>query len=216
MLALQLRDTECAAPVPDNVTVPGDPFVLLTMVMLPLTLPAAVGLNCTVRVRFWEGVSVTGVLPPVTVKPAPVTLTCDIVTFALPVFVIVTFCAGEAVPVVTFPKLRLLGLMLSVRLDAIPEPLRATEVGEVGALLARETLPDTVPTVVGRKASVIVVCCPALMFKGSAKPLALNIGAVTVICVIVNVAVPVLETIKACDRSEPTTTFPKLMDAALV
>src|SRR5215472_490801 len=216
MLALQLRDTECAAPLPDNVTVPGDPFVLLTMVMLPLTLPAAVGLNCTVRVRFWEGVSVTGVPPPVTVKPAPVTLTCDIVTFALPVFVIVTSCAGEAVPVATFPKLRLLGLMLTVRLAAIPEPSRATEVGEVGALLTMETLPDAVPTLVGRKARVIVVCCPGLTFKGSVKPLALNVDPITVTCVIVNVAVPVLEIIKACDKFVPTTTFPKLMDVALV
>ena len=29
----------------------------------------------------------------------------------MPVFVMVTFCAGEEVPVVTLPKLRLAGLM---------------------------------------------------------------------------------------------------------
>ena len=77
---------------------------------------------------------------------------------------------GEEVPVVTLPKFRLVGLMLSVRVAAIPVPLRATELGEEGALLTMERLPDTVPTAVGRKATVIVVCCPAFTLKGSESP----------------------------------------------
>ena len=85
--------------------------------------------------------------------------------------VIVTFCVAEEVPVVTLPKLRLVGLMPRVRMAAIPVPLRATEVGEVGALLTIEMLPDTVPTEVGRKVTVIVVCCPAFTFKGNENPL---------------------------------------------
>ena len=56
---------------------------------------------------------------------------------------------GEDVPVVTFPKLKLVGLMPRVRIAAIPVPLRATEVGEVGTLLTIEMLPDAVPTAVG-------------------------------------------------------------------
>ena len=72
--------------------------------------------------------------------------------------VIVTFCAAEEVPVVTFPKLRLVGLMPNVRVAAIPVPLRPTDVGEVGALLTIEMLPDADPTTVGRKATVMVVC----------------------------------------------------------
>ena len=69
MLATHDRATECCAgktPDPDNVTFAGDPVALLTIEMVPLTLPATVGLNCTLRTRFCEGVSVTGVLPPVT------------------------------------------------------------------------------------------------------------------------------------------------------
>ncbi len=94
--------------------------------------------------------------------------------------VIVTFCVAEEVPVVTFPKLRLVGLMLRVRIAAMPVPLRATEVGEVGALLTIEMLPDAEPITVGRKATVIVVCCPAFTFKGSKNPLTLKAEPVAV------------------------------------
>jgi hypothetical protein len=106
----------------------------------------------------------------------------------------VTFCDAEEVPVVTFPKLRLAGLTPKVRVAAIPVPLRPTAVGEVGALLTIERLPDTEPTNVGRNVTVIVVCFPAFTLKGSENhPLTLNVAdpdAVT--WVMVNVAVPVL------------------------
>ena len=61
----------------------------------------------------------------------------------------VTVCEAEEVPVVTLPKLRLVGLMPRVRVAAIPVPLRPTEVGEPGALLTIEMFPDAAPTVVG-------------------------------------------------------------------
>ena len=70
-------------------------------------------------------------------------------TFALPVFVMVTVCEAEVVPVVTLPKLKLGGLMLRVRVAAIPVPVSPTAVGELAALLTLETLPDTAPTAVG-------------------------------------------------------------------
>jgi len=86
----------------------------------------------------------------------------------------VTFSEGEEVPVVTLPKLRMVGLMPRVNVAAIPVPVSPTEVGEVGALLAIEMLPATAPTDVGRNATVIVVCCPAVTFKGRENPLVLN------------------------------------------
>ena len=58
----------------------------------------------------------------------------------------------------TLPKLKLPGLMLRTKVAAIPVPLRLTELGEVGALLSTETLPDAEPATVGRKVAVIVVC----------------------------------------------------------
>src|SRR5207249_6929076 len=111
---------------------------------------------------------------------------------AFPVFVIVTFSEAEDVPVVTLPKLRLVGVMLSVRVAATPVPLRPMEVGEPGALLTIERLPDTAPAVVGRKATVIVVCCPAATFKGSENPLTLKTETVGFTWVMVRAAVPVL------------------------
>src|SRR5437762_8846582 len=69
--------------------------------MLPLELPAAVGLNCVVRVRVCDGESVTGALPPVTEYPVPLTAICEIPTLELPVFVTATFCEVDDVPVVT-------------------------------------------------------------------------------------------------------------------
>ena len=77
-------------------------------------------------------------------------------------------------PVVTLPKLKPVGLMLRMKVAAIPVPLRLMEFGEVGALLTMEMLPETEPTRVGRKATVIVVCCPAFTFNGSEKPLTLK------------------------------------------
>lgn len=174
MLALQVSVAECctgATPVPDTGTAAGDPVALLAIEILPLAGPAIVGLNWTVRMRFCDGERVTGALPPVIVKPDTPKFICEIVTFELPVFVMVIFCVGEEVPVVTLPKLRLAGLMPSVRVAAIPVPVRATEVGEVGALLVIEMLPEAGPTAVGRKATVIVVCCPAFTLSGSVNPL---------------------------------------------
>jgi len=102
--------------------------------------------------------------------------------------------------------------MLSVRVAATPVPLRPMEVGEPGALLTIERLPDTAPAVVGRKATVIVVCCPAATFKGSENPLTLKTETVGFTWVMVRAAVPVLRMIKAWDKLVPTTSFPKLIE----
>jgi len=157
-------------PEPLSVAMLGEFVALLSTETLPSTLPAAVGTNETLSVADWPGVRVVLALTPLVLKPAPEVVTPEIVTFEFPVFVTVTFCE-LLLPTFTFPKLRLVGLMPRVRMAAIPVPLRATELGDVGALLAIEMLPDTVPTEVGRKATVIVVCCPAFTFNGNENPL---------------------------------------------
>ena len=139
----------------------------------------------------------------------------EIVTLALPVLVMVAVCGAEEVPVVMLPKLRFVGLMLRVYIAAIPEPLRLTDVGEVGALLTMEMLPDTELTTVGANATVTVVCCPAFTLNGSEKPLTLKDEADAFICVMLNVAVPVLVMIKAWEAVVPTTSFPKLIEVEL-
>jgi hypothetical protein len=102
-----------------------------------------------------------------------------------------------------------------MKVAVIPDPLRPTEVGEVGALLTIETFPFVDPTDVGWKATVIVVCWPALTLIGSVNPLTVKPVPVGVTWVMFNVALPVLLTIKACDVLLPTTTFPKLMEVGL-
>jgi hypothetical protein len=218
VLALQLRAAECCTevtPVPDRVTVAGEPVALLTMEMLPFTLPLTVGLNCTVRVRVCAGESVTGVLPPESKKPAPLAVICEMVTLEFPVSVIVTVCSAEDVPVVMLPKLKLAGLMPRVSVAAIPVPFRLTVLGDVGALLTIEMLPEAVPTDAGKKTTLIVVFCPAFMFKGKENPLTEKPAPEAVSWLIVKVAVLVLVMIKVWDRLLPTTTLPKLMDEVL-
>ena len=125
--------------------------------------------------------------------------------------VIVTLCAADEVFVVTFPKLKLPGLIPMVKVAARPVPVRATDVGEDGALLMIETLPDATPTIVGVNAIVMVVFWPAFTLKGSVNPLTLKVDPLAVICVMVSVAVPVFVIVNGRDVRIPTTSFPKLM-----
>ena len=57
---------------------------------------------------------------------------------------------------------------------AIPEPLRATEVGVADALLAIERLPEAVPIDAGRKFAMIVAFWPGLTLMGSDSPPTVN------------------------------------------
>src|SRR5260370_3621493 len=129
----------------------------------------------------WDGESVTGALGAVMELPIAVKLICEIVTLELPVFVIVTLCAADEVPVVTFPKVKFAGLIPRVKVLAIPVPLRLTDVGDVGALLRMDILPEASPTEAGMQATLIVLCCPAPTFKCREYPLTLNAAPDSVI-----------------------------------
>jgi len=137
------------------------------------------------------------------------------ITLELPVLVMVTACVADDVPVVTLPKLRLVGLMLNVWVAATAEPLRLTELGDVGALLTIERLPDTVPADVGLNVTVTVVFCPAFTFNGNKNPLTLNGAPVALIWLMLNVAVPLFVITKAWDAGALTTSLAKLIDVEL-
>jgi hypothetical protein len=78
----------CACvPVPLNVIIVGDVGALLTIEMLPLALPAAVGANCALNVVLDPTPNVSGVLNPLMLRPAPDTVAPDIVTLADPEFI---------------------------------------------------------------------------------------------------------------------------------
>src|SRR5260370_35744597 len=75
-----------------------------------------------------------------------------------------------------------------------------------------EMLPDAGPTKVGRKATVIVVCCPAFTLRGNVNPLTVKAAEpVSVTWVMLKVAVPGFLMIRGRDKLAPTGSVPKLI-----
>jgi len=130
--------------------VAGEPAALLATVTVPLSEPAAVGENTTLKVRFCPAVSVTGVPAPLRMKPDPVSVMLEMVTLEFPVLVTVTVRVKDE-PAFTLPNARLVVLNESVWVAATPVPLRAMAAGELGALLTTDTEPLTVPAEAGEK-----------------------------------------------------------------
>lgn len=60
-----------------------------------------------------------------------------------------------------------------------PDPLRATIVGEFGALLAIASVPDALPTTVGAKVTVKELLAPGAILRGKVAPLTPKAGPVT-------------------------------------
>jgi hypothetical protein len=85
---------------------------LLLIVICPVRAPEVVGWNCNCRVKICVGFSVTGKLPPMMVKPAPVIAAELTVTGVVPVDVSINVCV-VAVFTVTLPKLTLVALTVS-------------------------------------------------------------------------------------------------------
>ena len=125
---------------------------LLDMVIVPVDVTAAVGLNCTWRVMATVGLSVTGYVAPVTVKPAPVKLAALTVTGEVPEEVRVNACV-VGLPTGTEPKPRLAELTVSCGVaTAVPVPLRLTDVvAPVVELLDTTICPVKAPVTVGSK-----------------------------------------------------------------
>ena len=114
-------------PVPLRATTAVLPLVeLLLIVICPVRAPAVVGSNCSCSVRACVGFSVTGKLPPMMVKPAPVIAAEFTVTGVVPVEVSVNDCV-VAVLTATLPKLRLAALSVNRGFAAVPVPPRVTK-----------------------------------------------------------------------------------------
>jgi hypothetical protein len=149
----------------------GDPVASLVIVRAPVAEPADVGANWTATVVFCEGESDTEEFGAL--KPVPVVATLEIFTVAFPVFVIVILSEDE-LPVLTLPKLRLVGLTEMVFVAAAPVPLSAIANGDPGALLLRLSVPVTLPLAVGAKTTLKLLVFPAVIVRGVVKPLVEN------------------------------------------
>lgn len=145
---------------------------------------------------------------PLSLKPAPVTPTLEIVTLAFPLFVKATLSA-LLLPTLTLPKLRLEVLSPNTFVAATPVPLSAIASGEFGALLVRLTDPLTAPAEVGANTALNVADFPAAMLSGVLIPDVLKPVPVTVTAVIVTEAVPPLVRSIVCELFVPVTTLPK-------
>ena len=120
----------------------------------------------------------------------------------------VTVCLLLVVPTVSLPKLTVVGLIVSCPAWGAPVPLRAMAVGEVGALLTNERLPDTLPDVVGAKLTVMAPDPPAAMLMGREMPTVPKLAPVTFIAVTESAALPVFEMVNDCFPVLPTLTLP--------
>lgn len=69
----------------------GEFVASLVIITLPVTLPADVGAKVTVSTTECPAASMSADVTPPALKPAPDTVTCEIVTLESPVFVSVTF-----------------------------------------------------------------------------------------------------------------------------
>jgi len=129
-------------------------------------------LKLRLKEAFCPGVKVKGVEIPLADISLAVTVTCDRVTFELPLLVMTTLLE-LVVPALTVPKLRALGLGEIVTEAAIPVPVTDALFGELGALLETMTLPARLPAVEGANSKLNVAVFPALIVVGVLNPLAL-------------------------------------------
>jgi hypothetical protein len=167
-----------------------------------------VGANVTFKVAVCAGERVTGVVTPLALNPAPLTVICEIVMLELPALLNVAEF-WLLLPTFTLPKLKLVGFAESVNVAATPVPLKARGVfGELGSLLARVKLPLTLPADWGAKTMLKVVFCPAPSESGTVSPVTLNPAPATVCCVMLSVAFPELVILIDCELFEPVTTLP--------
>ena len=93
---------------------------------------------------------------------------------------------------------------------AVPEPDKAIESGEPGALLTIEMLPDALPAVVGENFAVNDVLCPAFSVEG-VRPVMLNPVPDALPEEIATLAVPEFVRVTLTDPLAPTSRLPKLM-----
>jgi len=129
------------------------------------------------------------------------------VTLEAPVLVIVSE-SELCLPIVTLPKLRLVGFALSAP-AVIPVPDTAIANDGLDPLEVMVTVPVAPPLDFGAKVSVNVVLWDAPRLTGVEMPLIENEALSTEICEIETLEESPLVIVTSCDLVAPTTTLPK-------
>ena len=208
-----LNESVCVAvvPVPLNGNAAGEFGALLTIETLPVTAPAEAGKYCTLNVLEAPGLSDTGKLSPLVLKPLPATPTWLIVNTPVPLLLTFTVCV-LAVPTGTLPKLTLVGVSASPACTPVPL-IAITELDPCELMTV--TFPVTLSAAVGLKATFIDFACPGVSSTGVVIPLVFTSFALTVICEIVTFAFPVLVTVTLLELVLPALMLPKARLAGL-
>lgn len=140
-------------------------------------------------------------------KPAPLGVIWEIVSDDPPVFV--SFSERlELPPVVTFPKLRLVGVAASWP-GVTPVPARGTLRAELDAFDVMARLPLTALPDAGVKVTLKLTLCPALTVAGKVKPLAVKPVPEALAAEIVTLEPPELVSVSVIVWELPTWTLPK-------
>jgi hypothetical protein len=106
-----LSPSKCVAatPVPVMVIASGELGALLNNVTVPFTFPAPFGAKTALNVAVFPAPIVSGAVIPLVLNPFPLTVTDEIATDALPLFVRLIVCE-LFVPVTTLPNAALVGV----------------------------------------------------------------------------------------------------------
>jgi hypothetical protein len=210
VLGSQFNATACGLscpPLPANAIANAPALLLIAIV--PLAFPAAVGAKITFRIAVCPGVKDVFAPAPFALNPAPVTSALEIVTFALPLFVSVTF-KELLLPTTTLPKSTLAVLAVSESVFATLLPVAVMVRGDPGASLTNEIAPVAGPAPCGANTTLNVAFCPGGMPIGKAKPEVLNPAPVTVTVETVTIPVPPFCNVTVCELLEPIATLGKL------
>jgi hypothetical protein len=160
------------APLPESGidTVALLPFEEITID--PEAAPLACGANATLNVRLCPAFSVVGTLMPVMVNPAPLAVTCEMLTVDPPELVNVSDFVRLA-PSCTAPKSMLAGFAPTIP-GVTPTPDIGTLSREFVAVLVIAILPVTLPLADGANVTEKLVLWPAARVTGRVRPLTLN------------------------------------------
>jgi len=111
-------------------------------------------------------------------------------------------------PTASVPRFRDEGLAEICPFCAVPVPLRATTVGDVGALLTKDKLPVTLAEAEGTKSTVIVPDPSAATVIGRDSPTVAKPARVMFAALMERAVLPGFETVSDCFPLLPTLTLP--------
>lgn len=181
----------------------------MMVTLAPLTAPAVAGANVTVRVADCPGVSTVPFETPLTLNPAPVAVTLEIVMFEFPLLVSVVV-SGLLVPSPTLPNDKLAGLVPSDKVGVAPVPDRFITRGDGVPFVVSVMLPLTVPAEEGVKTALKFRLPPAAIVVDVERPVWLKPVPETAIWENVRVALPLFWRVIGWELLFPTVTVPKL------